>query len=342
MRPTSLREYPVEKILIIGLSSLGDNLLISGAVKLIRDTYKKARMEIVVGRRSIEFARDNPWFSGYFIFDKVQGVFPLIRRLRAKRYDLIVDFRNSLIPFFLRGKYKLMFFREEMLSDKFYTHESERTLGFLEPYFGRPAKAGLVFPVNNADRARVDAMMRDLGIRKSDPLVVLNPGASFPPKRWPKERFAEVGATLAKEYRAKIVVIGGQTEKHLAADVGRMIGPVAYDCSGKTTVGELSALLERAHLLVTNDTGPMHLASAVECPVVAIFGPGNPYRYGPIGTKAGVVHDNMECFPCRLEGRCRKGFVCLNNVTVEDVLKAARLLLDEEEGEVSLFDLDLE
>lgn len=339
MCPKNIRDFEIKKILIIGLSCLGDNLLLTPSLKLIKDTFKKADIEIVVGPRAIEFAKENPLFSTYHIYDKRKGILRLVRNLRKKKYDLIIDFRNSLLPFFLRSKFKLTFFLKEFFSDKMFTHESERILKFIEPFFGKIEKIHLYFPVKNSSREKITELFKKWNIKASDIIVVLNPGGNFIPKRWDKKNFISLGKALIKEYEAKIFVVGGEKEKNLTREIKEGIGDErVIDLGGKTTISELAALLEKSDLMVTNDTGPMHLASAVDCPVVAIFGPSNPYRYGPIGVKNYVVHADIDCFPCRVEGKCKIGFECMKRVTVEDVLKAARLILDEKQQQY-LFNL---
>jgi len=339
MCPKNIKDYPLNKILIIGLSCLGDNLLITPAIKLIKDSFKKAEVDIVIGPRSIEFVRNNPWFSNYFVYNKKKMLSSIIN-LRKKRYDLIVDFRNSLLPFLLKGKFKLTFFWKEFTSEKFFTHESERIVRFLEPFFGKPEEIRLYFPFNNSDKEKISEIFKTFRIKKSDLIIVLNPGANFIHKRWKKENFAELGKILISDYGAKIIIIGGSQEITLAEEIKSLIGNTnVFSIAGKLTLQQLAALFEESDLLITNDTGPMHLASAVQCPVVAIFGPGNPYRYGPIGTKNYVVHIEIDCFPCRIKRNCKKNFICMSKITVSDVIKSVRLILDEDK-QLSLFDIE--
>lgn len=329
MCPRNISQIELKKILIIGLSCIGDNLLLTPAIKKIKDTYKNAEFDIVVGPRAVEFAVENPWFSNYFIYDKKDGFFKIIKKLRQKRYDLVIDFRNSLIPFFLRSKYKLTFFRKEFLSEKFYTPESERIMSFIEPFFGK-GEIKLYFPVGNNYREKIRKIFDSLGIKPSDIICVLNPGAKFHGKRWDEEKFALLGKELIRTYGVKIIITGSKDEVELTAKVKNLINEsFVFDFGGKTNLKELSAIFERSFLLVTNDTGSMHLACAVGTPVVAIFGPSNPYRYGPVGVKNFVVHSDIDCFLCRKESKCRIGFKCIKEVKVEDVLKYCCIILDE-------------
>ena len=342
MCPKNIRDFDIRKILIIGLSCLGDNLLITPSIKLIKDSFKKADVDIVVGPNSLEFAKDNPWFSQFFIYNKQKGFGNLLKKLRKTNYDLIVDFRNSMFPFLLRGKFKLTFFLKEFMSDKIFTSESERMIQLLEPFFGKPDKLRLYFPVSNAEKEKTDRLLRKLEIRKSDIFVVLNPGANFIPKRWPEEKFAEVGKALSNEYAAKIILIGTEKEKALAGRIKDSIQAEknVFNFAGKTTLRELASLLQRADVIITNDTGPMHLAAAVQCPVVVMFGPSNPYRYGPVGTVNHIIHSDIDCFPCKFKNTCkRKDFLCMKKINPDIVLNAARLVLDNKEQQLTLFDI---
>lgn len=330
MCPKNIREIELKKILIIGLSCLRDNLLLTPAIKKIRDTFKNAEIDIVIGPRAVGFVIENPWFSNYFVYDKRKGFWRLIKKLRSTKYDLIVDFRNSFFPFFLKGKYKLTFFIKEFFSEKFYTHESERIMKFLEPFFGKEEEIRLYFPVGNNYREKIKEEFLSLGIKPSDILVCINPGAKFEGKRWDKEKFGEVGKEIIRLYDAKIIITGSKEESQLTSEVKKIIGKEnVFDFGGKTNIKELAAIFEQSDLLITNDTSSMHLACAVGTPVVAIFGSSNPYRYGPIGVKSFVVHSNLDCFPCVVESKCKIGFKCIKEVKVEDVIKRCCLILDE-------------
>lgn len=340
MCPKNLKDLKVKKILIIGLSCLGDNLLLTPAIAKIREAFKDAEIDIIVGLRGVDFAKENPWFSRCIVFDKHKSIFRFIGMVNKNRYDLIVDFRNSLLPFFLRGKYKLSFYKQELLSEKNYTHESKRMLDFVAPYFGKERDIHLFFPIAKKDRDVVEERLKSMGIKNSDIRVVLNPGAGGSGKQWAKEKFAALAKELLKTYGdIKIFITGVESEKNLGEEIKNLVNSSSvYNLAGKTSLKELAALLEKTDLIITNDSGTMHMAAAVNCPVVAVYGPTNPYRYGPVGTKNVVVHSRLDCFPCKNRRRCRKNFLCLEKISVEQVLRAAMLILDEKEQPL-LFDL---
>jgi heptosyltransferase-2 len=327
MCPRDIAKRNVQSILVIGASCLGDNLLLTPALKVIRDSFPSALIDFITGPRSSGFAEGHPWFSGVIVYRKESGLIPLIRLLRSKKYDLVVDFRNTVIPFFLRTRYTMTFFLQEFFSDKVHTHESQRVLKFLEPFFGKLSSSCLYFPLLDAELEAARCLLISEGINPGNRIVVLNPGANFLPKRWPAENFVEAGRTLAEEFRAQVIVTGGSNEVHLCESVVQAIGGNALTLAGKTTVRELAAVFSFANLVLTNDTGPMHLACAVGCPVVSVFGPGNSFRYGPIGPKTVAIRSNVKCFPCNNGDRCNRGYPCMKSIKVPEVLSACRSLL---------------
>lgn len=340
MCPKNLKDLKIKKILIIGLNSTGGNLLLTPAIAKIRNTFKEAEFDIIVGLNGSEFAKDNPWFTRYIVLDKRKNIFRFLKQANKNRYDLIVNFRNSPLSFFLRAKYKMSFYRQAFFSEKNYTHESKRMLNFIAPYFGTEEDIHLYFPLSKKDRDSMEERLRLLGIKNSDLLVVLNHGTDNYGKTWPKERFISLIKEIFKTYEGvKIFIIGTVDEKTQGEEIKKLFnGNNIYNLAGETTLKELGALLEKSDMLITNASSAMYLAGAVNCPVVAIFGHTNPYRYGPIGTRNIVVHSNLDCFPCNGRKRCRKDFLCLEKISVEQVLKAVMLILDEKEQPL-LFDL---
>ncbi|MCM8829854.1 MAG: glycosyltransferase family 9 protein [Candidatus Omnitrophica bacterium] len=346
MCPKDVTKYKIKKILLLCPGCLGDNLLLSPSIKKVRDTFKDAEIDIVVERQVVEFAEGNPWFSHYYIFqggkrlNRLINIIKLINKLRSERYDLIIAFKNSILPFFIKGRYRLTFFFKEFFSEKTYTHEAERHLNFLVPFFGNAmGNISLYFPVSKKDRNDLEIFLKTIGIKPVDRIVVFNPGGREK-KRLSEEKFAEIGKTLIKRYDSlKIIIVGADYEEKIGEKIKELIGSDnVFNLSGKTTLKQLAALLGRASLMITNDTETLHLASAIHCPTVAIFGPTSPYRYGPIGTKNIIIHSDIPCFPCNEKRRCRKDYLCMKQISSEEVIKAAMLLLDEKEQPL-LFDI---
>ena len=180
----------------------------------------------------------------------------------------------------------------------------------------------LVIP--ESDERAVDELLEAEGLGNR-PMLGVNPGAAWPSKLWPVERFAEVVNTLRDEFGCDVVVTGSPDERALAARLCELAHG-AVNVAGRTSLKQLASLLGRTVLFVTNDTGPMHIAAAVGARLVAIFGPGEYQRYKPIGPadRIAVVRADVDCAPCpRYSCPSMK---CLRAIGVEDVLRPARRL----------------
>lgn len=157
--------------------------------------------------------------------------------------------------------------------------------------------------------------------------AALVPGTRWETKHWNPERFAEVGRWLRKN-GFDVVVLGTQHERGRCEKIAKMCRG-AIDFAGQTTPGELAAILKRAAVCVTNDSGSMHLAVALERPVVSVFGPTNPMHIGPYGRPHAVVRADLPCAPCnfRLLAQCPFGHACMNQVTTVSVIERVKRVL---------------
>jgi ADP-heptose:LPS heptosyltransferase len=168
------------------------------------------------------------------------------------------------------------------------------------------------------------------------PWIVLHPGSgdNFPGRRWPIERFAETGARLVQEHGGTLLLTGGGSEAPLLAELGGRLGAAHApfcDLGGALDLPMLVALLARADLLISNDTGPVHLAAAVRTPVVAFYGPNSPRLYGPLGADHRPLYKPLPCSPCLTNqngksSRCELP-VCIRRIHVDEAFAAASELL---------------
>jgi len=181
------------------------------------------------------------------------------------------------------------------------------------------------FRIPQTDYEEVDRLLSRSGVTPEMSWVAMNVSARWPTKRWPAASFAEVADRLQQEGCGAVVMIGGPDERADVAAVSGMMKTPAIDLAGVTTVGLLPALLSRASLLITNDSGPMHIAAAVGTPVVALFGPTSAVRTGPYGVGHAVLTGEVPCSPC-FSRTCHNTLPleCLRTVSPEQVLVAAR------------------
>ena len=164
------------------------------------------------------------------------------------------------------------------------------------------------------------------GILAGDFLIGVNPGAAYgSAKRWYPERFADVAATLAQKWRAKILVLGGPSEVAIAADIEAALPGGCLNLAGKTTVRELLALIQSCDFFISNDSGPMHIAAAFQVPLVAVFGSTDHRTTYPFSENSVVVRKEIDCAPC-LKRECPTDHRCMTEVSAQDVVDAAEKL----------------
>ena len=158
--------------------------------------------------------------------------------------------------------------------------------------------------------------------------IGFNPGTNRPTERWPAERFAELGALLAGRYDARICVFWGPGEKPLADAIAGRIGDAAV-VAPPTSLKQLGAMFERCSLVVSNDSGPMHIAAALGVPTVGIFGPVNPLLQGPYGENARYVRkEELSCLGCNYDKTCPIGNPCMTELEAEKVFGVVEELID--------------
>ena len=336
-------------ILIRGVNWIGDAVMTIPAMRELRRLFPQSRITLLIkkpmDRLFANFSAVDH-VTGFTVRRGVAGLLDrlnLARMLRKERYDLSLIFPNSfdsaLIPFvsgiperigFDRdGRGLLLTLRVEPRRKQDAGHQARDYLS-LVACIG-PVQGPMDFHLEVEERARAWAAARLAPLKKeiSGPLIGLNPGATYgPAKRWFPDRFADLSTRLCMEKQAGIVIVGGPEEAPLCNDVAGRIQGKVMDLSGNTDLQQLAAVLSLCDLLVTNDSGPMHLASAVGVPVVAIFGSTEPGATSPLGPHQ-IVKKKCECSPC-LERICERGdMLCMERVKVEDVFQAVdRILAD--------------
>jgi heptosyltransferase-1 len=207
-------------------------------------------------------------------------------------------------------------------------HPVERYLG-VAPMLGLDDGApDFAFPIPAEASTRIDALLDYYGVAKTR-LVAVAPGTVWETKQWQSGGFAEVARHFLKKKLA-VVLIGSDRERAICDEIaGLAKGTV--NLAGETTLPELAALLRRATICVTNDSGPMHLAVALGRPVVAVFGPTDPVWAGPYHRDGAVLRAELPCSPCYLRqlNRCMHGHACMQNVAAGAVIDRLETILDK-------------
>ncbi len=331
----------VNRLLIRGVNWVGDTILTYPSVQQLRILFPRSHIAILVVDHLVDLWRTSPYIDEVISFRKEKKTNPLwgdlklIQALKKKGFDLAIIFPRSLhsaLQIFLAGVPIRVGYQSGGRS-LLLTHGIPRTEEVLNIHriyyyqklielFGKieTALTPKLF-LRTEDRLWADQTLKNFGVMNGELLIGMNPGATYGmAKCWPPERFGELGRKLSENFRVKILLFGKKEEQSMVGEIGKFLGRKGIDLAGKTSLLQLAALLERCHLLITNDTGTMHMAAAVGTPVVAIFGSTNPVTTGPWGVGHTIVRKEIPCSPC-FKRMCPTDHRCMKLITVNDILK---------------------
>lgn len=339
----------VSTILVLRFSSIGDIILTTPVLRALRARWPEARITFVTRERFAGLLKGNPAVDEIETLAEPGGrseLDCLTERLERRKWDLLADLHNSLRSRLLRRRtpagiitvYRKPLFRRSLL-----------IYGRMDLYGPNPA----LVPERYAQAlsglgVRLDSGPCELHLSGEDfelftgklpprwrndrPFLALAPGAAWPVKRWPPERFAEAAAALCAAHGLRALVLGGEQEREICGRVCQALGPeLSLNLAGELPILASAAALSRARLLIANDTGLMHAATAVGAPVVAVFGPTTRhFGYFPYRAASRVVEAPLYCRPCTHNGRARcplGHFRCMRDIKPGQVIAAAQELL---------------
>jgi heptosyltransferase-2 len=334
----------VLRVLLVRFSSIGDILLTTPLVRALRRRHPDAELIYVTKRAMAPLVADNPHLTQVIALEPAEPVAQFARRLRVLQPTHGLDLHGSLRSAALRllvrcrwsGYAKRKFARTALVAAKLDLYRGRVPVA--ERYFEaarrldvRPSEAGggPEFCISAAARERVGRWLAERGLDEgSAPLAALAPGAAHATKRWPIAHWQALSERLrAAGYR--LVVLGGPEDRGVARQLGPP--PLAESAAGEFTLQETGACLARAKVLVSGDTGVMHMATGVGTPVVALFGPTvQAFGFFPYRARATVLEQNLSCRPCSTMGtaRCPLGHHrCLVDLLPDQVAAAVERLV---------------
>lgn len=345
------RKLPeVGHLLIRGTNWIGDVIMSLPALSAVRNSCPGTRIAVLAKPWVADLYRLFPGVDEVILFrspgvhDGIAGKFRLARELRARRFDAALLFQNAIeaaiitalarIP--LRGGYttdgrRLLLThpvrKKRAIDTQHQTHyyiEMVRSLGF------RSDPDDLAIQPDGESLRRADELFRKEGIDRNHPVVGIAPGASYgPAKMWYAQRFAGLADRLADDYSARVLLFGSSGDAVHTGAVATFMKHPAIDLAGATSLAEAAALMSRCSLVVSNDSGLMHLAGGLGVPLIAVFGSTNPRTTSPLGARSHVLYRKVHCSPC-LKKTCPGDFACMDGITVDDVYTLASRLLEEQ------------
>ena len=339
----------MNKILIIRFSSMGDIILTTPLIRAVRRKYPKAQIDFVVKDQFAALVQGNPHLTKVYIFSKEKDNLKSIKEdIIEEEYDWIIDIHKNFRSLYLRTRsgavnitdYPKYLFKRTLLVAlrwNFYKVVEpvyKRYFKAVEPFGIEDDGLGTEIFVEPALEQYIREKLVDDGYNFSLPLVVISPGASYKNKRWLPERFAELIDRYQQGKRAFVVMAGGKEDWDLCEEINRMAMTHALNYAGAFDLLGAAALLKQADLVITNDTGIMHMAQSQKVPVTAIFGPTTrELGYFPFPGTSAVIELKLSCRPCTHNGldHCPKGhFRCMKDISTEEVFETSQKLLNFE------------
>ncbi len=342
---SKLPQAGLNKILIRGTNWIGDAVMTLPAVASVRAAYPAAHLAILAKPPVTEiyrlFSGANEIIPYETKFDSPPGVFRLAYMLRQKKFDAAVLLQNAIEAAILSLAAGIRVRAGYNADGRGFllTHAIRRTEAIFKvhqiDYYLEMVKA---LGCANVDRAMhletyispatAGEVMAQYLPGETRSIIGLAPGAAYgPAKRWLPERFAQTAERLGRDLNAQVVLFGGKTDRETADEVQKHTRTAMVNLAGVTNLNETIHLISRCRIFISNDSGLMHVAGALNIPTVAIFGSTNPVTTSPPGEKTILVRKPVSCSPC-LKRTCPTDFSCMTAITVDDVAEATCRLIN--------------
>jgi heptosyltransferase-1/heptosyltransferase-2 len=314
----------VKKILVVSLTNIGDILAICPAMDILLNDFPGVKLSIVVGPKGRSLFEENPNIDRVYIYDKHAGIkekLDWFSILRKERFDVVVDFRNSFLPFLLdtatRTPPELFMPKGIHLIDK-HLLRLKSIYNFLNRAESR--KAIVILP---KDRLHVDALVGG-HLTRGEKFVLVAPVAADSAKTWHPQGFAKICDGLIAKYGIKVIMVGGREDETVMNDIQSQMKYPILTLAGRTNLVQVAELVNRSLFSVVHDSGIMHLASYFDRQVLALFGPTDPRLSGPWSANSGYIWKNQRCQRCA-DSKNAERHTCMNNINPEDVLDCIKI-----------------
>ena len=343
----------VRRILLIKPSSIGDVVHTLPTLAALRRRFPDRHIAWLVEEEASGIVLDHPLLDRVLVSGRkrwrralgrpsgaisaLQEALAFMRQLQAERYDLAIDLqgllKSGLLLLLSGARYRVGFAKTREGASLFLTHAVSYPEGLhaVERYLhlarflgadGDPSEGFI--PISPSDEDRIHRLLKEEGFDPEAPKVVLHADTRWRTKLWKEERFALLGDLLAERLRTRVLLTGSEAGVPLTRRIAGLMRSRPLNLAGRTDLKGLMALLKNADLMVTVDSGPMHIAAAFGTPLVALFGPTDPKLTGPYGGDPLIIRKDLPCSPC-LKRRCQiqEERLCMRLIGVEEVFEAA-------------------
>ena len=337
----------IKKILVLRYRSIGDIILSFPTIEALKETYPKARIDMLIDERLSDICYAHPYVNYILLHKSNNGnrekrsrlleSIKFILKIRKQKYDMVVDLhsgtRSSILTLLSGARYRigsLMHKRHKLFYNLYAEPGSDRkmhtvnvmlkAISPLKPK--RLAKKSLFLRYSDEDGLYVKKFLEKYDVTEKDTVVMVHPGARVDIKRLPAQRMGEIVNWMTTELGVKVIYAGKDSDLPAIADIVSYSGKPGLMATN-LTLGRLAALIKSCNLFIGNDSGPMHMASAMDVPIVAFFGPSDPAVWSPWGARGKIVRCTpMECMPCDQKGCPYVGNHCMTRIKERDIKRA--------------------
>ena len=340
----------IKRVVVRGTNWVGDSLMTIPALRALRRVLPDAHITLVIRPGTKGIFSEADFIDEILVYDRKNAfsIVAQVREWKRRKFDLAVLFQNAfeaaLIPFLAGVPLRLGYAtesRQALLTHPLplpeWRHDRHEVFYYLylvtaleQMLFGRSviceAEPDASIQISEARKAQAAELLRAYGVSEADAVVAICPGSiNSRAKRWPAESYALLADRLIESKR-RVLFIGSKDETDVSEDVTRRMRQKPIVLTGKTTLDQITAVLDRADLIVTNDTGPAHIGAALGRPTIVIFGPTNPLTTRPFAPEAVILRHPPDCAPCMLRD-CPIDHRCMTAITVDEVFEQSHALL---------------
>ena len=330
------------KILIFNVNWLGDIVFTSPFIRAVREAFPGSHIACVAVPRCTEILEANPRINKLITFDEngpektLFGKLRFALRLRKEKFNIAFILHRSKTRAFITfmagikervgydTKRRGFLLTKRLRVPEKIPHRVEYFLQLAKAAGADTSKKDYEFFITESDKKRSVRILEQAGVNANDRIVALNPGGNWNPKRWPAERFAELADSLVEKYGVAILITGAKKDMALADKISAGMKNKAISICGKTAIRELASVFKKVRLVISGDSGPMHIAVGVEANVVALFGPTSADITGPYGKGNYIILKKDVGCPVPCYDLACKDNKCMKAISVDDVLNAIK------------------
>jgi heptosyltransferase-2 len=309
-------ENKTPKILLIHTAFIGDLVLTTPLIKEIKKHLPDACLTILVIPKVSNIMEVNPHIDEIIIYDKkgkdsgLRGFFKVLKRIKKNKFDICLvphrSIKSALISVFSSAAKRIGFdtsagfflFTHKVKYNK-NIHEIDRNLSLLQPLNITVSNSSPEIYTDKKDQSKIQYYLKNHNIDKSNKNIAVAPGSVWPTKRWPIEYYKQLIDQLSNDFT--LFIIGGKSDSYISAHIPLRSNII--DLIGKLSIRESAELLRHCDLIICNDSAPLHLASAVKTPIIAIFGPTvREFGFYPYLVDYKILELDLDCRPCGLHG----------------------------------------